>query len=110
MTKRPTTDAAASDLAFLKQLEAVIDARLKDRPDDSYTASLAARGMHRIAQKIGEEGVEVALAAVTDKDELLISECADLLFHLQILLRVRGLSIEDVAAKLQARHSRTEPR
>ena len=89
-----------SKLAFLEALEGVIDSRLAEQPDDSYTASLAARGIHRIAQKVGEEGVEVALAAALEKDELLISECADLLYHVAVLLRVRGYSLGDVASKL----------
>ena len=92
-------------LAFLQSLETVIDARLNEKPEDSYTASLAARGIHRIAQKIGEEGVEVALAAATEKDDLLISESADLLFHLLVLLRVKGFSLTDVADKLEQRHA-----
>ncbi|MGD2166720.1 MAG: phosphoribosyl-ATP diphosphatase [Gammaproteobacteria bacterium] len=94
-----------TQLAFLEALESVIDARLKEQPDASYTASLAARGVHRIAQKVGEEGVEVALAAVTQKDDLLISECADLLFHVLVLLRVKGFSLADVAEKLEQRHA-----
>jgi phosphoribosyl-ATP pyrophosphohydrolase/phosphoribosyl-AMP cyclohydrolase len=94
-----------SKLAFLDVLEGVIDSRLAEQPDDSYTAALAARGIHRIAQKVGEEGVEVALAAAMEKDELLISECADLLYHLTLLLRVRGHSLSDVADKLEQRHT-----
>ena len=94
-----------SKLSFLGSLESVIDKRLQDRPEDSYTASLAARGIHRIAQKVGEEGVEVALAAALGKDELLISECADLVFHMLVLLRVKGLSLADVAEKLEQRHA-----
>jgi phosphoribosyl-ATP pyrophosphohydrolase/phosphoribosyl-AMP cyclohydrolase len=92
-------------LAFLETLEDVIDARLREQPQDSYTASLASRGIHRIAQKVGEEGVEVALAAATQKDELLISECADLLFHVLVMLRVKGFSLADVAEKLEQRHA-----
>lgn len=94
-----------ANLDFLSELETIIDARMRERPDDSYTASLIARGVHRIAQKVGEEGVEVALAAATDKDELLISECADLLFHVLVLLRVKGFSLTDVTDKLEQRHA-----
>jgi phosphoribosyl-ATP pyrophosphohydrolase/phosphoribosyl-AMP cyclohydrolase len=97
-----------SELAFLNELEDIIDARLRDRPEDSYTAALAARGIRRMAQKVGEEGVEVALAAATERDELLISECADLLFHLQVLLRFRGYSLSDVAQKLAQRHAKKQ--
>lgn len=94
-----------SKLEFLEALEQIIDSRLAERPEDSYTASLAARGIHRIAQKVGEEGVEVALAAAMNKDDLLLSESADLIFHLLVLLRVKDLSLSDVAEKLRARHS-----
>jgi phosphoribosyl-ATP pyrophosphohydrolase/phosphoribosyl-AMP cyclohydrolase len=94
-----------SKLEFLAELENIIDARLSEQPDDSYTASLAARGIHRIAQKVGEEGVEVALAAAMEKDDLILSECADLIFHLLVLLRVRDHSLADVADKLEQRHA-----
>ena len=93
-----------TDNAFLQTLETVIDARLKEQPEDSYTAKLAQRGINRIAQKVGEEGIEVALAAATHADDLLISECADLMFHLLVLLRVKGFSLSDVSAKLEQRH------
>jgi len=85
------------------ELEGVIDARLTERPEDSYVARLAAAGPARAAQKLGEEGVETALAAVTRDDEGLAEESADLLFHLLVLLRIRGLSLESVLAKLAAR-------
>ena len=97
-----------SKLNFLEELEGVIDERLRERPQDSYTASLAAAGMHRVAQKVGEEGVEVALAGALEKDDLLISECADLLFHVIVMLRLRRLSLADVAEKLQERHTRSK--
>jgi phosphoribosyl-ATP pyrophosphohydrolase/phosphoribosyl-AMP cyclohydrolase len=97
-----------SKLSFLEELEGVIDARLHERSEDSYTASLAARGMHRVAQKVGEEGVEVALAAAMGKDDLLISESADLLFHLLVMLRLRGLSLADVAQRLEQRHAKAK--
>ena len=96
-----------SKLDFLTTLEGIIDARLTEQPDDSYTASLAARGIHRIAQKVGEEGVEVALAAALEKDDLILSECADLMFHLLVMLRVRGYSLDDVAGKLEQRHAQS---
>jgi len=88
---------------LLDELEGVIDARLTERPEDSYVARLAAAGPARAAQKLGEEGVETALAAVTRDDEGLAEESADLLFHLLVLLRIRGLSLESVLAKLAAR-------
>lgn len=88
---------------LLDELEAVIDGRLAQRPEDSYVAKLAAAGVARVAQKVGEEGVETALAAVTRDDDGLAEESADLLFHLLVLLRIRGLSLEDLLAKLAAR-------
>ena len=97
-------DAAPPDaqrLAFLALLENIIANRIADQPDGSYTAKLFAKGPSRIAQKVGEEGVETALAAVTRDDAGLISECADLLFHLLVLLRSRDLDLEQVVEELQ---------
>jgi phosphoribosyl-AMP cyclohydrolase / phosphoribosyl-ATP pyrophosphohydrolase len=88
---------------LLDELEAVIDGRLAQRPEDSYVAKLAAAGVARAAQKVGEEGVETALAAVTRDDDGLAEESADLLFHLLVLLRIRGLSLEALLAKLASR-------
>jgi phosphoribosyl-AMP cyclohydrolase / phosphoribosyl-ATP pyrophosphohydrolase len=96
--------SAAGPLAFLAKLEAVIERRAQDKPEASYTAKLLAQGTTRIAQKVGEEGVEVALAAVADSNEKVIEESADLLFHLLVLLRARGLTLAQVVAKLEARH------
>jgi phosphoribosyl-AMP cyclohydrolase / phosphoribosyl-ATP pyrophosphohydrolase len=94
----------AESLAFLATLEGVIAKRATEKPEGSYTARLFAQGPQRIAQKVGEEGVEVALAAVTEPDEKVISESADLVFHLLVMLKQRGLSLERVVAELQARH------
>lgn len=88
---------------LLDELEAVIEARLAERPEDSYVARLAAAGAARAAQKVGEEGVETALAAVTRDADGLASEAADLVFHLLVLLRIRGVSLEDVLHKLADR-------
>ncbi|NHA14913.1 bifunctional phosphoribosyl-AMP cyclohydrolase/phosphoribosyl-ATP diphosphatase HisIE [Thioalkalivibrio sp. XN279] len=88
---------------LLDDLEAVIDGRLAQRPEESYVAKLAAAGVTRAAQKVGEEGVETALAAVTRDDDGLAEESADLVFHLLVLLRIRGLSLEDLMVKLAAR-------
>jgi phosphoribosyl-ATP pyrophosphohydrolase/phosphoribosyl-AMP cyclohydrolase len=100
-------DAAATDaqrLAFLALLENIIANRIADQPESSYTAKLYAKGTGRIAQKVGEEGVETALAAVTRDDAGLVSECADLLFHLLVLLKSRELDLEVVVEELKARH------
>ena len=89
---------------FLGELEAIVGQRLREAPEGSYTASLAKKGIRRIAQKVGEEGVEVALAATAGDDEEVISECADLLFHTLVLLKSRNLNLAAVAAELQKRH------
>lgn len=94
----------AGGTGFLAQLEAVIAERIAQRPEDSYTAKLFAKGVKRMAQKVGEEGVEVALAAQAGDDAELVSESADLLFHLALLLKARGLSLSDVTSELAARH------
>ena len=88
---------------LLDELESVIEARLTERPEDSYVARLAAAGVSRAAQKVGEEGVETALAAVTRDGEGLASEAADLVFHLLVLLRICGISLQDVLEKLADR-------
>jgi phosphoribosyl-ATP pyrophosphohydrolase/phosphoribosyl-AMP cyclohydrolase len=101
-------DAASTDaqrLAFLALLENIIANRIADQPEGSYTAKLYAMGTGRIAQKVGEEGVETALAAVSRDDEGLVGECADLLFHLLVLLKSRELDLELVVAELKARHA-----
>lgn len=89
---------------FLARLEEVIKDRIASNPEGSYTAKLFAQGVKRMAQKVGEEGVEVALAAQAGDNPELISESSDLLFHLALLLRAKGLSLADVAAELAARH------
>jgi phosphoribosyl-ATP pyrophosphohydrolase/phosphoribosyl-AMP cyclohydrolase len=100
--------AAPSDaqrLAFLALLERIIAHRIADQPEGSYTAKLFGEGTGRIAQKVGEEGVETALAAVSRDDDALVGECADLIYHLLLLLKSRDLSLERVAAELRARHA-----
>ncbi|MGF1724129.1 bifunctional phosphoribosyl-AMP cyclohydrolase/phosphoribosyl-ATP diphosphatase HisIE [Photobacterium nomapromontoriensis] len=91
-------------LVFLHQLEQILAARKGADPDTSYTASLYARGTKRISQKVGEEGVEVALAATSGDKAELVCESADLIYHLLVLLQDQGLSLADVTAKLQERH------
>lgn len=95
----------AERLSFLGELERIIERRAAERPEGSYTARLLADGPKRLAQKVGEEGVEVALAAVGETDEKVVAESADLLFHLMVLLRGRGLSLADVVRELEARHA-----
>ena len=95
----------ATRLGFLAQLARIIEQRRSESPDTSYTAKLFAGGAKRMAQKVGEEGVEVALAAVAESDTKLIGESADLLFHLLVLLRSRDLQLDDVVQELAARHA-----
>ncbi len=97
-------DGSAPPLAFLAQLDALIDQRERERPQGSYTTQLFEEGVRRIAQKVGEESVETALAAVTQDDAALVGEAADLIYHLLILLRARKLGLNAVVEKLRARH------
>lgn len=91
-------------LSFIADLEQVIASRKEASADSSYTASLFAKGTKRIAQKVGEEGVEVALAATANDNEELLNESADLLYHLLVLLQQQGLSLQQVTQVLQSRH------
>ena len=96
-------------LSFLGRLQRLVDHRKAARPTDSYTSQLFAAGTRRIAQKVGEEGVETALAgAAGDVDEL-IDEAADLLYHLLVLLADRGTSLSTVAERLAQRHGSNRP-
>ncbi len=97
--------SAAADVAFLTGLDALVAQRERERPAGSYTTRLFEGGVRRIAQKVGEEGVETALAAVAQDEAALLGESADLLYHLTVLLRARGLSLADVVAVLRERHT-----
>ncbi|MDJ0905889.1 MAG: phosphoribosyl-ATP diphosphatase [Woeseiaceae bacterium] len=96
---------ANDKLAFLSQLEQIIGDRIDNPSEESYTASLVAMGPKRVAQKVGEEAVELALAAVDGEDEEVLSEAADLVYHLLVLLNVQSLALSDVVALLEARHT-----
>ena len=87
----------------LGDLDALIRLREADRPPGSYTTKLFDSGIKRIAQKVGEEGLETALAAVAEDDEALLGEASDLLYHLIVLLRARGLCLEDAKRTLAQR-------
>ncbi|ASG07157.1 bifunctional phosphoribosyl-AMP cyclohydrolase/phosphoribosyl-ATP diphosphatase [Vibrio anguillarum] len=93
-----------SQMVWLHQLEQLLAARKSADPDSSYTASLYARGTKRISQKVGEEGVEVALAATSGDKAELVCESADLIYHLLVLLQDQGLALSDVIDKLKERH------
>lgn len=92
--------APASPLAAL---DAVIAQRDRDRPEGSYTTRLFEQGVTRAAQKVGEEGVETALAGVVQDDATLLGEAADLVYHLLVLLRLRGLGLAEVGEVLRSR-------
>ena len=93
-----------TQMVWLHQLEQLLAARKDADPESSYTASLYARGTKRISQKVGEEGVEVALAATSGDKAELVCESADLIYHLMVLLQDQGLSMNDVVNKLKERH------
>jgi phosphoribosyl-ATP pyrophosphohydrolase/phosphoribosyl-AMP cyclohydrolase len=95
--------AAAEHFAFLGTLEEVIAQRIAERPQGSYTAKLVAEGSRRIAQKVGEEGLELALASVAQSDAEVIGEAADLLYHVMLLLKSKHLSLKQVVTELEAR-------
>lgn len=97
--------AAKPAWSFLAELDALVARRAIERPAGSYTTGLLESGIRRIAQKVGEEGVETALAAVAQDDDALLGEASDLAYHLIVLLRARGLSLADVAAVLEQRHA-----
>jgi phosphoribosyl-ATP pyrophosphohydrolase len=90
---------------FLETLQSIIATRLAESPDDSYTARLAAKGTAKVAQKVGEEAVELVLAAVGESDERVTAEAADLVFHLLVLLALRGVTLEQLVAELARRHA-----
>ena len=90
---------------FLFYLEDIINLRRKAAPENSYVASLFAKGINKIAQKVGEEAVEVVIEAKDKNDELFLNESADLLFHYLILLNAKGYKLQDVLYILQKRHS-----
>lgn len=98
--------ADKADINFLSTLENVIASRKNAPADSSYTASLYASGIKRIAQKVGEEGVETALAATVQDLEELKNESADLLYHLIVLLQASDLSLSDAIDVLKKRHNK----
>lgn len=97
-------DDGAPGVGFIGSLEQVVIARAEADPATSYTAKLLAEGPARAAQKVGEEGVETALAGRCGDDAELTSEAADLVYHLTVLLKARGLAWGDVVAELKRRH------
>ncbi len=89
---------------FIAKLDALLEQRQREMPEGSYTTKLFQSGVRRIAQKVGEEGVETALAAVAQDEKDLLNEASDLVYHLMVLLRSRGLSWNAVQENLKQRH------
>lgn len=83
-----------------------IDERINSPKKDSYTSSLADQGILRVSKKLGEEAVEVVLAASAESTDRLTEESADLIYHLLVLLRLRGLELENVISELEKRHNK----
>lgn len=90
--------------AFLDDLESIIAQRKKMLPENSYVSSLFKKGLNKIAQKLGEEAVEVIIEAKDQNDELFLNESADLLFHYLILLQAKGFKLDDVVSVLEKRN------
>lgn len=94
----------SSNFGFLSQLEGVIEDRWNNKDtEDSYVASLFREGINKVAQKVGEEAVEVVIEAKDDNDDLFLSESADLLFHIMVLLQAKGFHLGDVERTLMNR-------
>jgi len=91
----------------LEELETIIARRAGASPDESWTASLIAKGPNKVAEKFGEEAVEALIEAVADNPARLTSEAADVLFHLLVMLHVRGVPVADVMAELDRRQSQS---
>ena len=103
---KPVTGGSSTPAALpqiMAELYAVIQRRQREMPEGSYTAELLSKGTKKIAQKVGEEAVEVALASVNESDERLASEVSDLLYHLLVLLAAREVPLAEVARELAAR-------
>ena len=92
------------DISFLTELEEIIQQRISEGSEESYTSRLVASGDKRVAQKLGEEAVELALAAAAGDQEEQLNEAADLLYHLIVLLNCKGIHLSDVAGELKGRH------
>ena len=95
---------ASGDVSFLLDLERIIDERKKELPEGSYVTHLFEKGLDRIIQKVGEEGVEVVIAAKNNNPQLFKEECADLIFHLLVLCREKDLSLEELVQEIEKRH------
>jgi phosphoribosyl-ATP pyrophosphohydrolase/phosphoribosyl-AMP cyclohydrolase len=91
---------------FLSHLERFVDKRANDPIEESYTAKLLSRGTNKVAQKVGEEGVEVVIAALAETKEDFLGECADLFYHTLVLLKDQNVELSEVMEVLQKRHNK----
>jgi len=89
---------------FIMELEQIVNNRFENPVEGSYVNKLRSKGLNKIAQKVGEEGVETVIAALAETETDLINEASDLVFHLIVLLREKGLSLETIAKNLESRH------
>lgn len=104
-TGRPSCfENAKAFTGFVDELEAIIDERASEAPEGSYTSSLLLDDVHRVAQKVGEEGVEVSLAAAIEDRQAIVEESADLIYHLLVLLKRTGVDWDEVQKELEDRH------
>ena len=92
--------------SFLQELQDLIHVRKQEMPEASYTTSLFEKGINKIAQKVGEEAVELVIEAKDDNDDLFLNEAADLVYHLLVLLSAKGKDIRDVSTVLEQRHKK----
>ena len=99
-------ESNADNAAWLDHLKHIIRSRKNASADTSYTSSLFQKGTHKVAQKVGEEAVELVIEALMNNDELFKGEAADLIFHLLVLLEDRGIGLEEIVKTLQARHQK----
>ena len=93
-----------NNIDFLNTLEATILDRIESPSETSYTSRLLDQGAERVAQKVGEEGVELAIASLAGSDDDVTNEAADLVYHLLVLINSRGISLADVCETLEGRH------
>lgn len=94
----------STDYSFLSELQDLLYERKEELPENSYTSSMFKKGLNRIAQKVGEEGVETVIAAIADSEDAFVYEASDLIFHLQLLLTEKGLRLDDLVKELERRH------
>lgn len=99
-------ESNSSRTGFIDQLRTIIRDRKENPSDQSYTASLFAKGINKVAQKVGEEAVELVIEAKDDNKELFMGEAADLLFHYLVLLEAKGYTLDEVIAVLEERHKK----